>query len=467
MGNRKRSFFDDDAAASMSKNNAKRSRADDLANDDEETRRGCRSKNMSVPNATASVRGSFAAKTQGKKTSKQKVVKEVLVPMKDPVDTQHERVVFVDNETNEPVMQLLRKTEKAEPMSSLWANFLGQVQSLRDQIGVDVFGSTLTEEESKAIDLKNNYNIFPTLITSKGGLRSKDNLEASTNKSQRNEQGTFSTDAAAATPIQILTGRAESLEKKAVALKKQAAAYLQLAEELKEKEDGAKSSDIGDDGSESEVGFQWKKKNPKSKKSTNKAMKAESSSVKKGKQKAAKVSSAEEESPLAKCGMAFIGEVLPLSRKELDRYIIHHEEHLTVTAEKLRNEMAGLATYVQRAEKRLRDLIQLKVAADLKICRDIKKFNKFEVAEWQMGAFPSGIHACQCAICSFGSESTNADFAPYRYDDNDGDAEASRGAALLNMMDDDLCAATATTAGNSGGGLDDVDFSLLRHIPEE
>ena len=66
--------------------------------------------------------------------------------------------------------------------------------------------------------------------------------------------------------------------------------------------------------------------------------------------------------------------MLSLNRKELNRYIVDHEEHLTVTAEKFRSEMAGLTLFVYRVEKRLRDTIQLKVAADYKLCRDIKNF---------------------------------------------------------------------------------------------
>lgn len=44
-----------------------------------------------------------------------------------------------------------------------------------------------------------------------------------------------------------------------------------------------------------------------------------------------------------------------------------HEDHLTVTTEKFRNEMAKLITYVQRAEKHLKDSIATKVTANMKI----------------------------------------------------------------------------------------------------
>ena len=46
-----------------------------------------------------------------------------------------------------------------------------------------------------------------------------------------------------------------------------------------------------------------------------------------------------EETSLAKHGMAYTGEVLSLNRKEFNKYILDHEEHLTATAEKLRSEV--------------------------------------------------------------------------------------------------------------------------------
>lgn len=63
---------------------------------------------------------------------------------------------------------------------------------------------------------------------------------------------------------------------------------------------------------------------------------------------------------------------------------------------RLRGDLAGLAAYVQRAKKQLRDEIQLKVAADLKLCRDIKKFGRFIIQGWQMEVLPFGTHACRC-----------------------------------------------------------------------
>jgi hypothetical protein len=285
--------------------------------------------------------------------------------MKDQRDVDHERVVFLDNVTKEPVLALYRNTEKAEPMPHLWAGFLGEVQTLRNQIGLDVFGSTLSTNEAAAINLKNNAHIFPTLITGKEALRSKDNLQASTNNAQRNEGGVFSKGSATVEDgSDILRSRALSLRKKASALTKQADSYEKATDQM----------DLAG------------KPSPK-------------------------------ETAVGKHGMTYIGDVLTLSRKEVQRYIVDHEEHLTVTAEKLRSEMAGLAAYVHRAEKRLRDLIQLKVAADLKLCRDIKLYGKFEISKWQMTALPSDLHVCECSEVCIQAQQPSSSFTSYIYQD--------------------------------------------------
>lgn len=80
-------------------------------------------------------------------------------------------------------------------------------------------------------------------------------------------------------------------------------------------------------------------------------------------------------------------------------FIQHHEDNLLVTAEKLRGDFARFATYVGKAGKRLRDLMQLKAAADYKLCNDVKKFDRCEVAAWQMGFLPTETHLCECVKC--------------------------------------------------------------------
>ena len=70
------------------------------------------------------------------------------------------------------------------------------------------------------------------------------------------------------------------------------------------------------------------------------------------------------------------------------------------TAEKLRSETAGLAAFVHPAEKRLRELIPLKVAAGFQLCRDVEPFGRFEFTTWRMDALPLNAHVCWCEGCT-------------------------------------------------------------------
>lgn len=110
------------------------------------------------------------------------------------------------------------------------------------------------------------------------------------------------------------------------------------------------------------------------------------------------ISELPQETPLAKVGMAYLGDVLTLNRKEFNRYVVDHENYLTATAEKLRGEMAGLAHFVHKAEKSLRDQVQLKIAADLKLdalgCRPYLSF-AFPYQESDSGP-PYGRHIAPC-----------------------------------------------------------------------
>ena len=82
---------------------------------------------------------------------------------------------------------------------------------------------------------------------------------------------------------------------------------------------------------------------------------------------------APEEKSLVKVEITYLEDILILDRKELDKYVVDHEKHLAATTEKLRSEMIGLGHYVQKAEKRLRDQIQLKVATHLNSARTSRK----------------------------------------------------------------------------------------------
>ena len=145
--------------------------------------------------------------------------------MKEQSNSQHERVIFIDNDTGKSKFCLYRKIEEVESMTHLWKEFLRTSQSVRDQIDVNILDSALSEEEVSVINIKNNYHIFSTLITSKEELRLKNNLDASTNNAQRNKGETFTRKIVIAIDSEILRSRASNLRKKAVALKKQAKAY--------------------------------------------------------------------------------------------------------------------------------------------------------------------------------------------------------------------------------------------------
>ena len=70
-------------------------------------------------------------------------------------------------------------------------------------------------------------------------------------------------------------------------------------------------------------------------------------------------------------GMTYLGGEVRLTSEEANAYAEANEAHMIATTEKLRCDMSKLAAYVHHAELRLRDLIQIKVAADLKLLRDI------------------------------------------------------------------------------------------------
>lgn len=151
-----------------------------------------------------------------------------------------------------------------------------------------------------------------------------------------------------------------------------------------------------------------------------------------------------EETLLAKAGMSYLGDVLSLSRKEFNRYVTDHKDHLMETAEKLQSEMAKLAHFAHKAEKRLRDQIQLKVAANLKLCGDMEKYKKWEMKTWQLGALPHGMHICRCDVCAARQP----------------DATSFVGAKLAYPSDDHLPQAEAASA-NKGVKIEDYNDDAL------
>jgi len=301
--------------------------------------RGYRGKNFRKPNEQASKRGSQGAKAMGKRVIENFNITEKIVEMSVPDDDLHEEVVFIDNHTQLPVLSLYRSTEAAEPMSHLFKDFISETQTIRDHIGPEQLGSFLHPAELEAIQLKNNYRIFPELVTSKGYLRSKNNTDAS-GKASRAE-GVFAKKYETATVSGItaedLFHRAKALKMKAAAFTAQAEAYASAAKTLEADEKLSKTVE-------------------------------------------ATVTKDPEE-----LGMFYLGQELPLNRKELHNHMQAHEAHLIAVAEKLRGEMSSVAAFAHRAEQSLRDQIQT------------KKHEKFEVQSWQMGALPTGSHVCECS----------------------------------------------------------------------
>ena len=78
--------------------------------------------------------------------------------------------------------------------------------------------------------------------------------------------------------------------------------------------------------------------------------------------------------------MFYIEKSLTLNRKKFNRYIKNHENHLFVIAMRLKNEMINLILFVHRVDKILKNVIQLKMTIDFKLFRDIKQFEKYEIA---------------------------------------------------------------------------------------
>ena len=301
---------------------------------------------MKQPNLKTQTRGTKAVKAAGKKLSVQVTESSLRIVTKDEKNDQdHEKVVLLDNDTGKHIISLYRNTERAVSMSHLWGSFISETQLLRDQIGHETLGSFLTEEESNAIKLKHNAHIFPELINNKGYLRSKDNLAAA-NKVSR-VGGVFTKSIANVEKHTEFKARAKALRAKVNAFEKQANAY-DTATKLVEKKPDTTIDEIN----------------------------------------------------LESLGMIYLRKEIPLSRKELNTHLQAHENHLICVAEKLRGEMSAVAAYVNRAKKRLRDDIQLKVATDLKLLRNIKNNEQFELKSWQIAALPSNAHECQCFHCA-------------------------------------------------------------------
>ena len=107
----------------------------------------------------------------------------------------------------------------------------------------------------------------------------------------------------------------------------------------------------------------------------------------------------DDENSLKKVKMFFLHEFFSLIKRKFNKYIKNHENHLIIIANRLKKNMTIFEIYVHKVEKKLRDAIQLKIATNVKILRDIKINQKFEIVAWQMKILFIKMHMCICDIC--------------------------------------------------------------------
>ena len=196
-------------------------------------KRDSRGRNHHGLNIAVSKRGTKSARRQGKETSEpeSKLMTEIRVPMEEHNDRQNERVVFIDDITNKPAMQLFRTAEGAESTARLWADFLPAAQSARDRLGVDTVDRILSQIEASQMnqmDLNSNDPLFPTPIVNRGFSLSRDDGTA----------GSFPKSAAGRIgPKRELLNRAFALRTKAAAIIKQAEKDERAADRLLDDDD--------------------------------------------------------------------------------------------------------------------------------------------------------------------------------------------------------------------------------------
>ena len=97
-------------------------------------KRDSRRKNHHESGTAASKRGTKSARRQGKETLESKPITEIRMPMEEHNNRQDKRVVFIDDVTNKPAMQLFHTAEGAQSTARLWADFLSATQSARDRL---------------------------------------------------------------------------------------------------------------------------------------------------------------------------------------------------------------------------------------------------------------------------------------------------------------------------------------------
>ena len=182
---------------------------------------------------------------------------------------------------------------------------------------------------------------FFEMIIFKNVFRFKNNYEVSIINAQRSSKSVFFKNAFIATNIDILRNKTFFMKKKTATLNRQTREYDTIVDALKTTMNEKKSTN------ENEFS-----------------------------------NFLDDEFSLTQAEMFYIEKSLTLNRKKFNRYIKNHENHLSVIAMRLKREMTSLILFVHRVDKKLKNVIQLKMTIDLKLFRDIKQFEKYEIATW-------------------------------------------------------------------------------------
>ena len=277
-------------------------------------------------------------------------------------DQNHEKILLLDNEIDDSIMYFYRNIERVVSMSHLWNSFIDETQLLRNQINHETLKSFLIKKEFNAIKFKHNAHIFFELINNKNFLRFKDNLAATINANRIDD--VFTKFIANVKKHKEFKTRVKALRTKVNVFEKQANVYEIATKFVKDKSDTTIN-----------------------------------------------------ETKFETLRMIYLRNEISLSRKKLNAHFQAHENHLICVAEKFRDEMSSVATYVNRVEKRLRNDIQFKIATNLKLLRDIKNNEQFELKSWQIVALSFNAHECKCFHCTTQFKDSHQ-FAIYEFENS-------------------------------------------------
>ena len=280
---------------------------------------------MKQSNLKIQTRDTKIVKATSKKLSIQMTKFSLRIIIKNEKNDQnHEKIVLLNNDTEKHIISFYRNIERVVSMSHFWNFFISETQLLRDQIDHETLKSFLIEKEFNAIKLKHNAHIFSELINSKDYFRFKDNL-ATTIKISRVDD-VFTKSIANVKKHTKFKTKIKVFRTKVNVFEKQTNAY-DTATKFVEKKSNITIDEIN----------------------------------------------------LENLKMIYLRKEISFSRKKLNTHLNAHENHLICVAKKFRDEMSTVATYVNRAKKRFRDDIQLKVATDFKLLKDIKNNEQFEL----------------------------------------------------------------------------------------